>query len=108
MALATRVARDKEGNGDGSKNDGNKGGRRATATRAMVTEGKKQSTSDGINKGGRWLARERQQGNHTTTTVGDDERQERAVDDDGSNKEGKDGQGDGDGDEGGGQKRGQR
>jgi hypothetical protein len=53
MALATRVARDEEGDGDGSKNDGNEGGGRATATRAMVTEGKKQSTSDGIDKGGR-------------------------------------------------------
>jgi hypothetical protein len=42
------------------------------ATRVMATEGKQQSTSDGINKGRRWLARERQQqGNHTTTTVGE-------------------------------------
>jgi hypothetical protein len=29
-------------------------------TRAMVTEGKQQSTSNGINEGGRWLAREHQ------------------------------------------------
>jgi hypothetical protein len=58
MALATRVACDKEGDGNGSKSDDNKGGGQAMATRAMVTEGKQQSTSDGINKGGRWLARE--------------------------------------------------
>jgi hypothetical protein len=59
MAL-TRVACDEEGKGDGGKSNGNEGGERATATRAMATEGKQQSTSDGINKGGRWLARERQ------------------------------------------------
>jgi hypothetical protein len=58
MALATRVACDKEGNGNGGKSDGNKGGGRAMATRAMVTEGKQQSTSDGINKGRWWMARE--------------------------------------------------
>jgi hypothetical protein len=39
----------------------------------MATEGEQQSTSDGIDKGGRWLARERRRGDHTTTTVGDDE-----------------------------------
>jgi hypothetical protein len=38
MALATRVACDEEGNGDGGKSDGNKDGRPATATRAMATE----------------------------------------------------------------------
>jgi hypothetical protein len=59
MALVTRVVCDKEGNGDGGKSNGDKGGRRAMATRAMVIEGKQQSTSDGINKGRRWLARER-------------------------------------------------
>jgi hypothetical protein len=73
MALVTRVACDKEGNGNGGKSNGGEGGRQATATRVMVTEGKQQSTSDGINKGRRWLAREHQQGNHTTTMVGDDE-----------------------------------
>ena len=73
-----------------------RGGGRATATRAMATEGEQQSTSDGINKGGRWLARERRRGDHTTTTVGDDERRERAADDDGSDEEGEGGQGDGD------------
>ncbi len=73
MASATRVACKEEGNGDGGKSDGDKGGGRATATRAMMTEGKQQSTSDGIDKGRRWLARERRQGNHTTRTVGDDE-----------------------------------
>jgi hypothetical protein len=105
---STRVACDEEGEGDGGKSNGDEGGGRATATRVMATEGKQQSTSDGINKGGRWLARERQQGDHTTTTVGDDKQQERAVDDDGSNEEGKGGQGDGDGNEGGGQRRGRR
>jgi hypothetical protein len=58
MALATRVACDEEGHGDGYKKDGDEVGGRATATRAMATEGKQQSTSDGTNKGGWWLARE--------------------------------------------------
>ena len=72
---------------------------RSTVPEAMRawTEGEQQSTSDGTDKGGRWLARERRRGNHTTTTVGDDERRERAADDDGSDKEGEGGQGDGDG-----------
>jgi hypothetical protein len=74
MALAMRVACDEEGDGDSGKSDGNEGGGQATATRAMATEGEQQSTSDRINKGGRWLARERQQGDYTTTMVGDDER----------------------------------
>ncbi len=86
--MLTRVACDEEGEGNSSKSDGNEGGEQATATRAMATEGKQQSTSDGINKGGWWLAREHRQGNHTTTTVGDDDQRERAADDDGSNKEG--------------------
>ncbi len=73
-----RVACNEEGTGDGGKSDGDEGGGRATATRAMVTEGEQQSTSDGIDKGGRWLARERRRGDHTTTTVGDDKRRERA------------------------------
>ncbi len=60
MALATRVACDKEGDGDGGKSDGNKGGGQATVTRVMATKGKQQSTSDRIDKGGRWLAREHQ------------------------------------------------
>ncbi len=59
MALAMRVACDEEGDGNGGKRDGNKGGRQAMVTRAMMTEGKQQSTSNGIDKGGRWLARER-------------------------------------------------
>jgi hypothetical protein len=58
MALATRVACNEEGDGDGGKSDGNKGGGQATAMRAMVTEGEQQSTSDGIDKGGQWLVRE--------------------------------------------------
>jgi hypothetical protein len=108
MALLTRVACDKEGDGDGSKSDGDEGGGRAMATRAMVTEGKQQSTSDGIDKGRRWLARERRQGDHDTTRmVGNNEQREHAVDDDGSDKEGKGGKGNGDGNEGGGQQRGQ-
>ena len=68
----------------------------------MATEGKQQSTSNGINKGRRWLARERQRGDHTTTMVGDNERRERAADDNGSNEEGEGGKGNGDGNEGGG------
>ncbi len=55
-----RVACDEEGEGDGGKSDGDEGGGRVTATRAMATEGKQQSTSDGIDKGGQWLAREHQ------------------------------------------------
>jgi hypothetical protein len=71
---STRVACDEEGEGDGGKSNGNEGGGRATATRAMATEGEQQSTSDRIEKGGRWLARERRRGDHTTSTVGDNER----------------------------------
>ncbi len=71
--VLTRVACDEEGEGDGGKSNGDKGGGRATAIRAMATESKQQSTSNGIDKGGRWLARECRRGNHTTTTVGDDE-----------------------------------
>jgi hypothetical protein len=52
MASATRVVCNKEGDGNGYKSNGNEVGRRATATRAMATEGKQQSTSDGTNKGG--------------------------------------------------------
>ncbi len=101
-ALATRVVCNEEGDGNGGKSNGDKGGGRATATRAMATEGEQQSTSNGINKGGQWLAREHQQGNHMTTMVGDNKQRERAVDDDGSNEEGEGGQGNGDGNEGGG------
>jgi hypothetical protein len=36
MALATRVECDKEGNGFGSKSNGNKGGGQATVIRAMA------------------------------------------------------------------------
>jgi hypothetical protein len=104
---STRVACDEEGKGNGSKSNGDEGGGRATATRAMASEGKQQSTSNGIDKDGRWLARERRRGDHTTMTVGDDERQERVADDNGSNKEGEGGQGDGEGNEGGGRQRGQ-
>jgi hypothetical protein len=59
MASATRVVCNKEGDGNGYKSNGDKVGRRATATRAMATEGEQQSTSNGIDKGGQWLARER-------------------------------------------------
>ncbi len=37
MGLVTRVACDEEGDDDGYKSNGDKGDRRATATRAMVT-----------------------------------------------------------------------
>ncbi len=37
MALGTRVACNKEGDGNGYKSNGDKGDKRATATRAMVT-----------------------------------------------------------------------
>ncbi len=37
MALATRVECDKDSDGFGGKSDGNEGGRRLTATRAMAT-----------------------------------------------------------------------
>jgi hypothetical protein len=70
MAL-TRVACDEEGDGNGGKSNGDEGGGRAMATRVMATEGEQQSTSDGIDKGKQWLARERRRGNHTTTTLGD-------------------------------------
>jgi hypothetical protein len=59
MALGTRVVWDEEGDGNSGKSNGNEGGRQATASRAMATEGKQQSTSNGINKGRWWLARER-------------------------------------------------
>jgi hypothetical protein len=90
----SRVVCDEEGDGNGSKSNGDKGDGDG--------EGKQQSTSDGIGKGGRWLARECRRGNHTTMTVGNDERQEHAADDDGSDKEGKGGKGHGVGSEGGG------
>jgi hypothetical protein len=38
MALATRVACDEEGDGDGGKSNGNEGGGQATVMRAMVME----------------------------------------------------------------------
>jgi hypothetical protein len=58
IALATRVACNKEGDGNSGKSNGDKCGGQAMATRAMATEGKQQSTSDRINKSGQWLARE--------------------------------------------------
>jgi hypothetical protein len=56
MALAMRVACDKEGDGDGSKSVGNKGGRQATATRAMATEkaNKNQPVRGSRKAGGGW------------------------------------------------------
>jgi hypothetical protein len=62
MALATRVACNEEGNGNGGKSDGNEGGGQATAMRAMAMEkgnNNQPATSNEIDKGGRWLARER-------------------------------------------------
>ncbi len=73
MASATRLACNEEGDGDGGKSDGDKVGGRAPATRVMATEGKQQTTSDEIDKGGWWLVRERPRGNHTTMTVSNDE-----------------------------------
>jgi hypothetical protein len=73
MVVATRVACNEEGDCNGSKSDGDEDGGRAMATRTMATEGKQQSTSNRINKGGQWLGRERRQGNQTTMTVGDNE-----------------------------------
>jgi hypothetical protein len=37
MALAMRVVCDEEGKGDGSKRDGNEGGKQTMVTRAMAT-----------------------------------------------------------------------
>ncbi len=56
MALATRVACGKEGNGNGGKSDGYKGGRQATATRAMVMEkANNNQPATGLTKaGGGW------------------------------------------------------
>ncbi len=58
MVSAMRVACNEEEDGNGYKSDGVEVGGRATAMRVMMTEGKQQSTSDGTDKGGRWLARE--------------------------------------------------
>ena len=58
IASAMRVACDKEGDGNGGKSNGNEGGGRAMAMRAMVTEGEQQSTSTVLTKAG-WLGRER-------------------------------------------------
>jgi hypothetical protein len=56
MALATRVACDREGNGDGGKSYGDKGGRQATAMRAMATEkANNNQPATGLTKaGGGW------------------------------------------------------
>ncbi len=121
MVTATRVAVNEEGEGGTGHGIGDKGGvrRRGRWQRRQERwlqgwrasdgdegdgdgEGKQQSTSNGIDKGGQWLARERRQGDHTITTVGSDERQERAADDDGSDEEGEGGKGRGDSNEGGG------
>ncbi len=92
MVTAMRVVDDEVGEGDDEKDgggdeggvrrrgrwrgksNGNEGGGQAMATRAMETEGEQQSTSNGIDKGRRLLARERRGGDHTTMTVGDNER----------------------------------
>jgi len=77
MALATRVECDEESDGFGGKSDGNEGGRRLTATRAMATV---TATT--------WLMAT------VTRLAGDEE------------GKGEGGKGDGDGDEGGGQRSG--
>ncbi len=52
MVLAMRVVCNKEGNGNGSKSNDNKGGRQATATRVIANrESKQQSISNRIGKG---------------------------------------------------------
>ena len=52
MVSATRVVCNKEGNGNGSKSSGDKGGRQAMATRAIANrESKQQSISNKIGKG---------------------------------------------------------
>jgi hypothetical protein len=77
MELATRVECDEESDGFGGKSDGNEGGRRLTATRAMTTV---TATA--------WLMAT------VTRLAGDDE------------GKGEGGKGNGDGDEGGGRQRG--
>jgi hypothetical protein len=109
MALATRVACNKECDGDGSKSDGRwqRGWRGSNGDEGNGNgEGKQQSTCNGIDKGGWWLAREHQRGDHTTTTVGNNKGREHAADDDGSDEEGKGGKGLGDSTEGGIRRRG--
>jgi hypothetical protein len=56
MALATRVACDEEGDGDGGKSDGNEGVGRATAMRAMAMEkANNNQPATGLTKaGGGW------------------------------------------------------
>ncbi len=56
MALATRVACNEEGDGDGGKSDGGKGGGQAMATRAMATvKGDTNQPATGSTKaGGGW------------------------------------------------------
>ena len=56
MASATRVACDEEGDGDGGKSDGDEGGGRAMATRAMVMEkaNNNQPVTGSTKAGGGW------------------------------------------------------
>ncbi len=56
MELTTRVACNKEGDGDGYKSDGNKGDRQATATRVMVTAkaNNNQPATGATKAGGGW------------------------------------------------------
>jgi hypothetical protein len=52
---STRVACNKEGEGNGGKSDGGEGGGRATATRATATEGENNQPAAGSTKvGGGW------------------------------------------------------
>jgi hypothetical protein len=92
MVTAMRVPVDEDGEGGMGHGVGDKGGvrRRGQWRRRQERwrrgwwasdsnegdgdgEGEQQSTSNGIDKGGRWLARERQRGDHTTMMVGNDE-----------------------------------
>jgi hypothetical protein len=62
MAMVTRVAGDKEGDGGKSNGDDKKGGRQATATamatkRAMATATRVAGDQEGDGEGGGWLER---------------------------------------------------
>ncbi len=56
MASATKVACNKEGNGNGGKSNGNKGGMQATAMRAMAMEkaNNNQPATRSTKAGGGW------------------------------------------------------
>ncbi len=98
MASATRVACNKEGNGNGGKSNGNKDGRQAMATRAIATvKANINQPATGLTMaGGGWQESIDKATTRPQQWVRDNKQQERAADDDGSSKEGKGGKGDGD------------